>query len=150
MPLGIKTGPTRTSSNQRNKDVGFICGENDSGERSRAIMTLLLFLSSKRSENIEPSPKQQVFCPPKQKEFADNNFKFDGTGWNFFKRVENPMGKEEIGTNFSFSHSVFKRFVMQTSKNRGQFGKGLGKRQKHCLPAFFSSPEHEVFKGEFL
>ena len=26
------------SWNQRNKDVEFICGENDSGERSRAIM----------------------------------------------------------------------------------------------------------------
>ena len=43
MPLGIKTGPTPgvTSWNQRNKDVEFICGENDSGERSRAIMALL-------------------------------------------------------------------------------------------------------------
>ena len=43
MPLGIKTGPTLgvTSWNQRNKDVEFICRENDSGERSRAIMALL-------------------------------------------------------------------------------------------------------------
>ena len=43
MPLWIKTGPTPgvTSWNQRNKDVEFICGENDSGERSRAIMALL-------------------------------------------------------------------------------------------------------------
>ena len=30
-----------TSLNQRNKDVEFICGENDSGERFRAIMTLM-------------------------------------------------------------------------------------------------------------
>ena len=43
MPLGIKTGPTPgvRSWNQRNKDVEFICWENDSGERSRAIMALL-------------------------------------------------------------------------------------------------------------
>ena len=43
MPLGIKTVPTlgATSLNQRNKDVEFICGENDIGERSRAIMALL-------------------------------------------------------------------------------------------------------------
>ena len=43
MPLGIKTGPTpgATSWNKRSKDVEFICGENDSGERSRAIMALL-------------------------------------------------------------------------------------------------------------
>ena len=43
MPLGIKTDTTRgvTSLNQSKKDVEFICGENDSGERSRAIMALL-------------------------------------------------------------------------------------------------------------
>ena len=29
--------------NQRNKDVEFNCGENDSGERSRAIMALLSY-----------------------------------------------------------------------------------------------------------
>ena len=28
-------------------------------------------------------------------------------------------------SNFSFSHSVFKRLVQQTSKNQGLFGKGL-------------------------
>ena len=44
MPRGIKTGPTPwvTSWNQRNRDVESICGENDSGERSRAIIALLL------------------------------------------------------------------------------------------------------------
>ena len=38
------------------------------------------------------------------------------------------MGKGEIvhhESNFSFSHSVFKRFVLQTCKNQGVFGKGL-------------------------
>ena len=33
--------PRVTSWKQRNKDVEFICGENDSGERPRAIMALL-------------------------------------------------------------------------------------------------------------
>ena len=28
-------------------------------------------------------------------------------------------------SNFSFSHSVFKRLVLQTRKNQGLFGKGL-------------------------
>ena len=28
-------------------------------------------------------------------------------------------------SNFSFSHSVFKRLVLQTRKNNGLFGKGL-------------------------
>ena len=43
----IKTGPNPgvTSWNQRNKDVEFICGENDSGEQSKVIMALLSFYS---------------------------------------------------------------------------------------------------------
>ena len=51
------------------------------------------------------------------KEFADNNFKFDKNDTKFSKRVEN--------SNFYFSHSVFKRLVLQTRKNQGLFGKGL-------------------------
>ena len=46
-------------------------------------------------------------------------------------------------SNFSFSHSVFNRVVLQTRKNQGLFGKGLrkgreycGKRRKCWLPAF--------------
>ena len=30
-----------------------------------------------------------------------------------------------VTSNFSFSHSVFKRLLLQTYKNQGQFGKGL-------------------------
>ena len=43
------------------------------------------------------------------------------------KWVENTVGKGEIArtSNFSFSHSVFKRPVLQTRKNQGLFGKGL-------------------------
>ena len=52
----------------------------------------------------------------------------------FSKRVENTVGKGEVAryeqfllvtNNFSFSHSVFKRLVLQTCKNQGLFGKGL-------------------------
>ena len=35
-----------------------------------------------------------------------------------------------IMSNFSFSHSVFKRLVLQTRKNQGLFGKGLMTRLK--------------------
>ena len=43
------------------------------------------------------------------------------------KYVENTVGKGEIACyeQFSFSHSVFKRLVLQTCKNKGLFGKGL-------------------------
>ena len=46
-------------------------------------------------------------------------------------------------SNFSFSCSVFKRFVLQTCKDKGLFGKGLsmtdnvGKNQ----PAHFVQPD---------
>ena len=30
-----------------------------------------------------------------------------------------------VTSNFSFSHGVFKRLVLQTRKNQGLFGKGL-------------------------
>ena len=30
-----------------------------------------------------------------------------------------------VTSNFSFSHSVFKRLILQTHKNQGLFGKGL-------------------------
>ena len=61
------------------------------------------------------------------KECADDNFKFDDNGRKFFKLVENTVGKEKflITSNFYFSHSVFKRLIMQTSKNQGLFGKEL-------------------------
>ena len=41
-----------------------------------------------------------------------------------------------IMSNFSFSHSVFKRLLWQTHKNQGLFGKGLTN-----LPV----PEHGPF-----
>ena len=50
--------------------------------------------------------------------------------------IENILQKQEngghqssllflIASNFSFSHIVFKRLVLQTRKNQGLFGKGL-------------------------
>ena len=35
------------------------------------------------------------------------------------------MEKMLVTSNFSFSHSVFKRLELQTRKNQGLFGKGL-------------------------
>ena len=61
------------------------------------------------------------------KGFADDNLLFDENGRMFAKRVENTMEKEKllIVNYFSFSHSVFKRLVLQTCKNQGLFGKGI-------------------------
>ena len=49
----------------------------------------------------------------KLKEFADDNFRFDENGGQFYGRVENTVGKGEIAhyENFFFSHNVFKILV---------------------------------------
>ena len=54
------------------------------------------------------------------KEFADDNFKFDENGRKLSKQVENT-----ITSNFSISHSVFKRFVSQGCQKVSLCGNGL-------------------------
>ena len=67
------------------------------------------------------------FRLPNQKEYVDENSKFDENGRKFFRRVENTVGKGKllIMSNFSFSYSVFKRLLLQTCKKKGLYGKGL-------------------------
>ena len=40
-------------------------------------------------------------------------------------QFETVPNSKKLTSNFSFSHSVFKRLVLQTRKNQGLFGKGL-------------------------
>ena len=49
-------------------------------------------------------------------------FNFKENGRKLFKWIENTVGKSETAL---LSHSVFKRLVLQTHKNKGLFGKGL-------------------------
>ena len=70
-------------------------------------------------------PNDKFFNLPNWK-FADDNSNFDENDRKFLKCVENiDMEKLLVTSNFSFSHSVFKRYVLQTCKNQGLFGKGL-------------------------
>ena len=74
---------------------------------------------------IQPFPKQIILDSSILKDLAVDNFRFDENGKKYSKRVENTVGKGEIARNFSLSHSVFKRFEVQTRKNQGLFWKGL-------------------------
>ena len=78
-------------------------------------------------EPFSPFPKRQTLDSSKLKEFADDNSKFNENGGKVSKRVENTGEKEKllVTSNFSFSHSVFKRLVLQTRENQSLFGKGL-------------------------
>ena len=52
-------------------------------------------------------------------------------------------------SNFSFSHSVFKRLVLQTRINQGLFGKGLRKKKKHSHAQCFKEA-YSVVKSRWL
>ena len=76
--------------------------------------------STKASVNPFPNDSSKL------KEFADDTFKFDENGRKFSKRAENTVGEEvSLYKQFVFYHSVFKRPVLQSHKNKVFFGKGL-------------------------
>ena len=47
--------------------------------------------NTKLNNTTYPFPKRQILDSSKLKEFADNNFRFDGNGRKFSKRVENTV-----------------------------------------------------------
>ena len=57
------------------------------------------------------------------------------------------MVKREIARyeQFLISHSVFKRLVMQTSKNQGLFGKGLNTETLYQAIPSFNNLEKDAF-----
>ena len=72
--------------------------------------------------------QRQISDSSKVKEFAEDNFKFDESWKQFFKPLENNVGKGENSCYkqfLLFQHSFQKRLLLQTCKNQGLFGKGL-------------------------
>ena len=57
---------------------------------------LTVFFSMALKMHLQPFPKQHILDSSKQKDFADDNFKFDENGRKFSKQVENTVGKGEI------------------------------------------------------
>ena len=52
-----------------------------------------------------------------------------------------------VTSNFSFSHSVFKKFVLQTHKDQGLFGKGLNFSFQMTLSDNISPPFQMASSG---
>ena len=69
--------------------------------------------------------KQQTLDSSKLKEFADHNFKFDESGRQFFKKVENTVGKGEIARYEQFLLFLPYFQIRHTRENQGLFGKEL-------------------------
>ena len=94
---------------------------------------MFISISNKYNKNnhSKPFPKQHILDTPRLKEFADDNFIFHENSREFSKRIENTLEKQKliVTSNFFFSHSVFKRLILQICKNQGFFGKGL-----NCYP----------------
>ena len=79
------------------------------------------------SSNSEPFPKRQILDSSKLKEFEDNNFEIDENGSEFWKSVENTVGKGKIARyeQFLLFPSVFKKLVVQTCNSQGLSWKQL-------------------------
>ena len=89
-------------------------------------------------KRVNPFPNDKILDWSILKEFA-----------NFMKMAEcfpngqNTLWEKEkllVTSNFSFSHSVFKRHVLQTCENKGLFAKGLRNPGKNQWKAFTSFP----------
>ena len=95
---------------------------------------------------LQPFPKRQILDSSKLKEFAENNFKFDGNGGKFIKGLKRLWEKEKllVTSNISFSHIVFNRLVLQTRKNQGLFGKGLKNFSSETIDWIFTKFHRNV------
>ena len=74
-----------------------------------------------------PITRRQILDSSKLKESADDHLKFDENGNKLSKRVETLWKKEKlpVTSNFSFSHSVFKRLVSPGRQKVLLCGNGL-------------------------
>ena len=101
------------------------------------ILFSKVFLS--RLSNIpsvfNPLPDDKILDWSKLKQSADDNFEFDVNTRKFSKLVETLWVKEKllVTSNFSFSHSVFKRPVSQGRQKVSLCGNGLILRQNQVL-----------------
>ena len=77
---------------------------------------------------IYPFPKGHILDSSKLKQFADDNFKFDGNDRKFSKRSENTVGKGEIARHEQFLHfpQCFQKICLTGMlKTRSCLGKSL-------------------------
>ena len=103
----------------------FVFGRiaNNLVNRENTYQHLLMFI---HVDHLNSRPNCKILDSSKLQEFVDDNFQFHENGCEFSKRTENTGERRNCSmSNFSFSHSVFKRLVLQTSKNQGLFGTGL-------------------------
>ena len=69
---------------------------------------------------------------------ADDNFNFDQNGKKVLKIGKTLLENKIllVMSNFSVTHNVFKRLVLQRRKNKGLSGKGPVKANQRSLPTY--------------
>ena len=74
----------------------------------------------------DPFPNDKFFSFSKLKKFADDKLEFDENSRKVLQMCRKHREKEKLldTSNFSFSHSVFRRLLLQSHKNQGLRGKG--------------------------
>ena len=85
-------------------------------------------LAGHQFDLLEPITRRQILDSSKLKEFTDNNFKFDENGRKVLIQIGRKLWEKEkllVTSNFSFSHSVFKRLVSQGRQKVSLCGNGL-------------------------
>ena len=91
------------------------------------LVTSIFILSNHVSYTFNPLPDNKILDWSKLKQSADDNFEFDVNSRKFSRLVKNTVVKEKllVTSNFSFSHSVFKRLVSQGRQKVSICGNGL-------------------------
>ena len=76
---------------------------------------------------INPFPNDKFLTRPNSKSLKMTISNWMKMAESYGNRYKTLGEKEQllVTSNFSFSHSIFKRLVLQTRKNQGLFGKGL-------------------------
>ena len=95
---------------------------------------------------FNPLLDDKILDRSKMRQCAADNFRCHENSRKFSKRVENTVGKEKlfVTSNFSFSHSVFKRLVSQGLHKVSLCGKGLNKY--HTMMTFDACEEKVFWK----
>ena len=85
-----------------------------------------VFMSFIMKAFITETSDQMWVKPLQYGTISDNNFELNANIRKFSKWIEKLRKREMLVTsNFSFSHCVFKRLVLQTPINQGLFGNEL-------------------------
>ena len=110
---------------------------------------------------LNPFPNNKFWTLPNWKSLQTTNSNLTEMAESYPNWQKSLWEKEKllITSNFSFSHSVLKRLVLQTCKNLGLFGKGLTtqsqllanrSKDKGFLKAFWEKEEYAVYKHFLL